>query len=128
MKAVITIAVFSSFICSTSSYAQEPTFGGGAGLKTCAEFANAYQTQPKLMENIFFTWAQGYMTGRNIWSDDRMFQIDLSVWAPDTQKSHIRDYCDEHPLKLYIEAVDDLSGSMKIDDVKIHGLEAIRQN
>jgi len=124
LRHAIPIAALLAWFCATGSHAEEPTFGSGAGMKTCAEFATVYQTQPKIIEDIFYTWTQGYLTGFNVASGDRLFQVDLGVWTVDAQKSHIRDYCDSHPLKQYINAVLDLMAAMKYDDVKIHGKDA----
>jgi hypothetical protein len=36
----------------------------GLGSQTCATFAKAYQNAaiPEEMENVYFTWAQGYLS------------------------------------------------------------------
>lgn len=123
MRHAFAITLFLICFCTTNLFAEEPDFGSGAGLKTCAEFAKAYQSQPQTIEYVFFTWAQGYMTGWNIASENRILQVDVSVWDVDAQKSYIRKYCDLHPLNQYIESVLSLVGAMKYDDAKIHGID-----
>lgn len=122
MKRIAVMATFSMTV-STSTFA-EPHFSAGVGVATCAEFARLYSQQPDVAERIFFSWASGYMTGWNGASGDRILQIDLSVWNADAQRSHIRNYCDAHPLKMYHSAVNDLMNAMKYADAKAHGLEA----
>jgi hypothetical protein len=89
-------------------------FGSGAGTQTCAQFANNYVINPETIENVYFSWAQGFMTGWNIASEESK-TVDVATWSIDAQKAHIRHYCDANPLKEYVFAVVNLLMTMKID-------------
>ncbi len=94
----------------------EEIAGIGLGNYTCAQFAKAYRVSggSDAVETSFFIWAQGFMTGWNIAvGDQKVFRIDLSAMKYDAQKKFVRDYCDKHPLKTYLEAVMALQAQMK---------------
>lgn len=115
MKRALVIAT--SVIClgCTPLYASEPKFGSGAGVMTCAEFASGYKQEPYAVEQLNFTWAQGYMTASNFALNDPKQYLDLGLWTNERQMSHIRGYCDAHPLQYYVSAVLDLIDAMKRD-------------
>lgn len=113
MKRVAVIAVLVAGFVAASAFAEEPEAGRGAGTSTCGEFADAYKRNPA-MEVLFFTWAQGYMSGWNIASMHEGNQpFALNAWNDEQQMSHIRYYCDAHPLQHYLLAVHDLMITMK---------------
>jgi len=85
--------------------------GGGAGALTCAIFVQQYKADPSFTEAFYFSWAMGYMTASNIARPDRRFAVVNSVSA-DVMKSRLRDYCDAHPLKRYVDGVEDLYFSL----------------
>lgn len=78
--------------------------GAGAGMATCAVFAKAYAATPDMTEGIFFTWAQGFMSGMNVQAPGHPDRI-LNAKTQDEEKREIREYCDAHPLKTYAAAV-----------------------
>jgi hypothetical protein len=57
-----------------------------------------------LWKQFFFSWAQGFMTGWNVATDDENL-IDLLGMKAQDQKTYLRDYCDKHPLKNYLDGV-----------------------
>jgi hypothetical protein len=89
--------------------------GYGVGMHSCAEFAKLYASNPSMAEDIYFTWAQGFMSGLNMASAvqngvDRNLggtSADMSA-----QKVRIRSFCDSHPLAQYGLAVIDLYNSL----------------
>jgi hypothetical protein len=78
----------------------------GTGSLTCGKFAQDYAHNTRI-EDIYFNWAQGFMSGVNVMETtvEHHFPNDLSARPPEDLKSEIRSYCGEHPLALYIEAV-----------------------
>lgn len=82
----------------------------GAGWVPCAEFAQKYQQNPQSTEDIFFTWAQGYMTGLN--NSSIFNRKNLRGWRLEQQKQHIRFFCDKHPLQNVVFAVRDLYSNL----------------
>jgi hypothetical protein len=88
--------------------AGEEIAGTGVGNHSCAQFAKFYRTDPSptITELIFFSWAQGFMTGWNVaQSDQKDLKVNLSAMKPEEQKKYLRDYCDKHPLKNYVDGV-----------------------
>jgi hypothetical protein len=83
--------------------ADDTKMGLGVGGQTCGVFAEAYRQDPHIAETIYFTWAQGYMSGQNILTVLSTGKtVDLSG-VPITQlESSIREYCDSHPLALKV--------------------------
>jgi len=85
--------------------AQDHTLNG-VGATTCAQFASKYGQNPSVIEAVYFSWAQGYMSGLNVGA----LAFHGSAKALDSmpfedQQSAVRDYCNGHPLALYPEAV-----------------------
>ncbi len=77
----------------------------GHGLATCAQFAEDYKVSPELNETMYFTWAQGFMSGLNVASiREHGTYRDVAGVSIDALKSSFRSYCDQHPLSLYEEA------------------------
>ncbi len=96
----------------------------GAGLHTCAVFANAYREETT-MGIFYFSWAQGYMSGLNLGlmgaarlqglqgGAAAQVATDLGLMSFDGQERHIRHYCDRHPLNDYMDAVLNLFNTMR---------------
>jgi hypothetical protein len=87
----------------------------GAGSFSCAEFTKAYRQYPDDMGGLYFSWAQGFMTGLNVAFLSPWTPLDFSRWSVKRQQMYIREYCDAHPLKLYMEAVLTLYDAMRLD-------------
>jgi hypothetical protein len=86
---------------------QRPYIVMGVGVMSCGELAKEFAQDPPWTETAYFNWAQGYMTGRNIEVGKRSWR-QLNATSTDQQKKLLRSYCDEHPLKSYIDAVNEL--------------------
>jgi hypothetical protein len=94
----------------------------GPGTMSCAEFTAAYRQHPQ-DENLFFSWALGFMSGLNT----ELLQhgeTDLNGLGLDKQKQFIRTYCKDHPRSPYFEAVFKLFERMRHDQ----GLPSYIQN
>ena len=84
--------------------AQNQNFG--LGVNSCAEFARNYAASPQLIEDAYFVWATGFMSGLNL--DAIAFGRPHRIFNPTdtaTYKLLIRSYCDAHPLVAYAQAV-----------------------
>ena len=79
----------------------------GVGTSTCGEFAEHYRDSPSLWENVYFAWAQGFMTGMNLASAafNDGANRDLSSIPLDQQRRFLRNYCNDHPLAIYEQGV-----------------------
>jgi len=80
--------------------------GYGVGMNSCATFANLYKAQPELTENIYYAWAEGFMSGMNF-EATTLYQParNLAGINMESAKIEIRAYCDAHPLLPYYGAV-----------------------
>lgn len=64
--------------------------------------------------SLYFTWAQGYMSGVNL-----MFGVqnkpptNFALWSLQDEKAFIHTYCADHPLETYEQAVIQLFGSLR---------------
>jgi hypothetical protein len=86
----------------------------GRGAETCGSFATTYSRDPQRAEALYYSWAQGYMSGFNFAiSANGGIEADLSALPVDTQLFRLRHYCDDHPLQEYIEAVIDLFEALR---------------
>jgi len=87
--------------------------GMGSGMNTCGGFAQMY-AQNTVVEEIYFQWAQGYMTGLNVGKVVNTGVIrDLNSEPTNDQMATIRQYCNTHPLATYSDAVVDLFSHLK---------------
>lgn len=78
----------------------------GPGASTCGQFAASYRAYPQDTELLYFSWAQGYMSGMNtILEPLKVPPGDFGKKPIAEQQSIIRDFCDAHPLAPYEGAV-----------------------
>jgi hypothetical protein len=87
----------------------------GVGTSSCSEVLRYYsKANPAGVELVFFSWAQGFMAGWNVGlADQKDLKIDLSMMNDDDQKKYLREYCDQHPMKKYVDGVVALMGQIK---------------
>lgn len=115
MKKVATRALIGLFLMhgTAAIAADEPKMGMGVGGQTCGEFADAYRRDPHIAETIYFTWAQGFMSGQNVLVVLATGKtVDLSAVSLTELEARIRDYCDAHPLAVYYFAVENVYRSL----------------
>lgn len=86
----------------------------GAGALSCAQFGQFYKASPDYNEMLYFTWAQGMMSGLNLAIAARGAPFsNLALWDNARQTQHIRAYCSNNPLAFYSRAVIDLFDAMR---------------
>lgn len=92
---------------SEKANAQKPEGQGyGIGMNSCAQFARDYSAQPQIAENLYFAWAEGFMSGMNLAATMRYQQArHLASLNPDSDKLEIRMHCNAHPLDPYYSAL-----------------------
>ena len=105
------LAAIAAGICIaaiTSAHAEYAAFNG-IGVTSCAEFAQHFKLTPKAANLVYFSWAQGFMSGYNASALAKGISgKDLNAETETDEEVHIRDYCDLHPLVPYVRAVLDL--------------------
>jgi hypothetical protein len=103
-------AFFSAFLLAPGAGLAYPVHGVGS--VSCAEFAKMYQGDPDNAELVFFSWAQGFMSGLNMAAMASQKQTrDLAGIAVD-QKRALRSYCANNPLKNYMDGVIEFYGRL----------------
>ena len=103
LRVALAAAVVVFLICLPQTARSEMN-SRGAGAQTCGEFAEHYRIDSGDAETGYFSWAQGFMSAWNIpiiLDDGTYTDLDDSRFNIDAQQSHIRSYCDEHPLASY---------------------------
>ena len=93
--------------------AAEKAAWSGSGTMSCAEVTGALQQHPE-DENLFFSWAQGFMSGLNT-DLLKHGETDLNGLSLDAQKQFVRSYCKENPRNAYFAAVFKLFDKMRRD-------------
>ena len=87
----------------------------GAGATTCGEFANFYRSDTEI-ENYYLSWTQGYLSGLNFFvyeRSDHFLNLKPAAFNVEDQKSFLRRYCADNPLRYYEEAVIELIKQIK---------------
>src|SRR5665647_2547002 len=107
----VTVSAFIVLMTIISASAETALWGVGA--KTCGIFASNYLLDPKLADDLYHSWAQGFMSGLNYekmqaTGDSR----DLSAMSTEEQMARIKKYCNARPLAEYVDAVMDLYKSL----------------
>jgi hypothetical protein len=106
MKSICGIALVLGLLSqTTNSIADYAIMGPGS--VTCSKFAADYRQNPDQVDNLFFTWAQGFMSGFNITETTGTYR-DMTAVPIDAQKKFILNYCDQHPSLEYAKAVMEL--------------------
>jgi hypothetical protein len=113
MKTLALVLMLSVVSLSAQAIAAEKAGWSGAGTMACAEVAGAIRQHPE-DENLFFSWAQGFMSGLNT-ELLKHGETDLNGIPLDAQKQFVRAYCDEHSRAKYFEAVFKLFDKMRHD-------------
>jgi hypothetical protein len=100
-------------IMASSAHAE--AVAAGVGVRTCAQFAEDYKHSPANAETIYTNWALGFLSGMNAAGDATgKPRRDLEAMSPDSKRQFMRDYCDQHPLQFYLEAVLQLGLSLPL--------------
>jgi hypothetical protein len=114
---VRTILLAVAFAIALAESAVADSVARGLGADTCAHFAEYYRADPEFADMAYITWAQGFMSGWNYATmmDSKNVYRDLGdEKSLQTQAMHIRQFCNNHPLATFVEAVMDLYVSLPL--------------
>ena len=108
--AVFLLALIAAFMAGSVS-AQKPVKIPaprivGAGTRSCAQFAEDYRKYPAVVDGLYGSWAQGFITGMNF----GLFTQNVGPKEPPPSNeidATLRSQCDQHPLKAYWQVVSD---------------------
>lgn len=89
---------------------ERDTYGGGMGARPCSDFTKLIQRPD--FEDVFYTWAQGFLTGFNMAAPEGQAVL-LTPMTRDQQKRFLREFCDQNPAKPYIFGVSALIARLR---------------
>ena len=102
----LTLAVCCVVAWGEVAYAEGKHFDvRGVGATSCGKYAEMYRMNPRNADDLYISWAQGYISGVNSGMDA---YFDLGSKTSDEMLRFLRKYCDDHPLKNFHEAVEEL--------------------
>ena len=105
-KRILLILVGTIF--SSPAAAADNPLTAGLGWTTCGQFLQKPQ-----MEDSYFEWAQGFMSGRNsMFGITNTIPKNLIGLPLKEQKAIIRSYCVKHPADMYDGAVPGLYAAL----------------
>ena len=94
-----------SLVATAASGKDERAAHIGPGAQPCSQYAQDVRAQGKSARMFYYTWAQGFMSGLNTAPNVLDKPADLFGRSIDAQLSYIDQYCDQHPLGGYAQAV-----------------------
>src|ERR1044072_4746666 len=101
MNPTSVLAVIFLLLAHLTPAHSETLVARGIGTRTCAEFTEHYKADAERFETLYFTWAQGFMSGMNLNADvKRNLGGELSI-----QKTTLRLFCADNPSKSFVNAV-----------------------
>ena len=107
------LLIAASLLC-TGTVHGEPLSSMGIGTATCVQFATEYRADAGI-EQRFFDWAQGLMSGINDALEDTIGKYrDLNSMSIAQQKEILRAYCDDHPAATYRNGINALMNYLTI--------------
>jgi hypothetical protein len=110
MRRVLTAV---SMLCVVTAHA-EPFSSMGPGVLPCAKFVELHRANPSI-EDDFFVWAQGFMSGLNDALEDTIGKYrDLKSLPTAQQKQVLRAYCYSNPAAVYRDGINVLFSQMTI--------------
>jgi hypothetical protein len=91
----------------------------GIGARSCAQFVQDANADPKNLGHDYFVWSQGFMSGLNAAAfRDGLTYSDLGAKTHEEQMSFLSNYCAEHhngDLSSFVDAVLSLYSAMRTD-------------
>jgi hypothetical protein len=120
MRKVLLIA---PLLCAGIAHAESfSTMGVGA--QTCAQFVAYYRADAGI-EQRFFDWAQGLMSGINDALEDTVGKYrDLNSMPIAQQKEVLRAFCISHPASAYRDGINSLLSRLPIVPSTLRGAPA----
>ena len=112
MKLICSIALVVAMLIQPRSSKADHIVGLGAG--PCSEIIEQYRTDPTVVQSWMMMWAQGFMSGLNVYLEEKGQYRDLQSMKVAAQAQMLRAYCDEHPMASLAKAVIDLFNQMPL--------------
>jgi hypothetical protein len=117
LRRVLTAALL---LCAVAAHA-EPFSNMGIGMLTCAQFVEHYRADPAI-EDRFFDWAQGFMSGINDALEDTVGKYrDLKSIPAAQQRQILRAFCYSNAAAKYREEINVLLSRLTIVPSRLKG-------
>jgi hypothetical protein len=101
------------FLATTASAQDRQGGMMGAGSAACSEYTQQYASEPDTANNVYYSWAQGYMSGQNIErSSQKKPMRNLAALPIATQLDFLRRYCLQSPTSLFAVAAQNLFNAL----------------
>jgi hypothetical protein len=71
-----------------------------------------YRKYPDYTDDVFASWAQGYITGMNVGMVAIGVYFDMGTKSFDEMRHFLRKYCNDHPLANFGNATVELANSL----------------
>jgi hypothetical protein len=126
---LITASAALALAAATTAHA-EPASNMGPGMMTCSDFNQLYkaaslvrelnadpaaQRAVKDLEDYYFSWAQGFMSGLNDAFEDTIGKYrDLRSLSVAQQKQSLRAFCLQNPASKYRDGINVLLNVMTV--------------
>jgi hypothetical protein len=108
---ISSIASFTLIIASPAFTQEAGMMGAGSG--KCGDYVREYQRDPDVANNVYFSWAQGYMSGLNFEQlalKKRMRNLNALPVA--SQLDYLMVYCKQKPDELFVMAARNLFNAL----------------
>jgi hypothetical protein len=97
----VTAAAVFVLVTVGEALAQQPVAGMmGAGSSTCADYLQAYRSDPTSANDLYFGWAQGFMSGQNVAHDKKPMR-NLNALPTSRQLDFLQRFCEQKPTELF---------------------------
>lgn len=119
MRSVILAIIY--IVSTSSGFAEEREQADamGAGISTCAEFAEHYRRDPTNVMGSYFSWAQGFMSASNLLKHAlNQPQRALNGLPISEQLDRLRTFCDRRPLAHFGDGVVELFNQLPAINVR----------
>ena len=107
MRGLVLALVLVGLVAAPAGAQQEYSIMG-MGASSCAKFGETYRMNPSMAEVIYFSWAQGYLSGLNTGLSAmtrKTVNLNPPEFDTDAQRKLLRRFCADNPLKNYADAV-----------------------
>jgi len=110
LRAALALALLSGWLGFASVGRADPLLTQGIGLASCAKLAKDLKPGAgldHLPNALLFYWVQGYLSAANFFLlNEYTDYIDLNAVTEPAITKLVADYCEEHPDKKPISAID----------------------
>src|SRR5262245_35793975 len=85
----------------------------GVGITTCAKYNEFYRQNARLTDDIFGSWASGYLSGLNSAFNYTSHNYrNLGRYPVTSMTKWLHGYCARHPLEMFLTGVIELGAKL----------------